>query len=484
VTLWPLRLAEANLLAPPFPEGVRAPGETAAAIRLRITCQADAQFPQLALENLRFYLCADPQLGGKLYELLLNHVTAVEFRSADGGEPRSLLFDPRDCLRPVGFAGDEGLLPYGNQSFPGYRLLSEVFSFPEKFLFFDLGGWRDVCRQGFQKTVDVLLYLDRAPAGLEREFDASLLRLGCTPVVNLFPHSAEPIPLDHRRSQYRVTPDYRRQHAFEVYSIDEVITAGALAPKAYRPFYDFRQHGLGAAGEPQAFYLPLRRHSNRPDDHGADVDLQLVDLQLDPHVQGEETLLVRCTCTNRDLPIQLQHAGERLRFELETAAPLRAVRCLRRPTTPLRPPLRRHAQWRLVSHLALNHLSLSDPAEAKQALQEMLRLYDFSDQETGQQLGAVNSQLIEGINQVASRRVSGRVGGALDGGVCRGIEVAIDFDEEKYAGGGAFLFASVLERFFALYASINSFTQLVATTDGGTNLVRRWPPRAGEVQLL
>ena len=46
---------------------------------------------------------------------------------------------------------------------------------------------------------------------------------------------------------------------------------------------------------------------------------------------------------------------------------------------PLRPPQRKGAYWRLLSHLNLNHLSLADEAEGRQALQEILRLYDFSE---------------------------------------------------------------------------------------------------------
>ena len=49
-------------------------------------------------------------------------------------------------------------------------------------------------------------------------------------------------------------------------------------------------------------------------------------------------------------------------------------------------------------------------------------------------------------------------------GFCRGIEVTVEFDEEQYVGTGVYLFASVLERFLGLYASLNSFTQLVART--------------------
>jgi type VI secretion system protein ImpG len=40
----------------------------------------------------------------------------------------------------------------------------------------------------------------------------------------------------------------------------------------------------------------------------------------------------------------------------------------------------------------------------------------------------------------------------------------------------------VLERFLGLYASVNSFTQLVARA--GDRVIKRWPPRAGDKPLL
>src|SRR5262249_50045930 len=141
--------------------------------------------------------------------------------------------------------------------------------------------------------------------------------------------------------------------------------------------------------------------------------------------------------------------------------------------------------WRLVSHTVLNHLSLSDPVEGLEALHELLRLYDFSDPNAGQQqLAAVNQQLIDGIVAMNTRRVVGRTGGNTAIGVCRGIEVTLEFDEEKYIGTGVFLFASVLERFLGLYASINSFSQLVGKTTQGKGSFKKWPPRAGELPLV
>ena len=151
----------------------------------------------------------------------------------------------------------------------------------------------------------------------------------------------------------------------------------------------------------------------------------------------------------------------------------------------------------MISHLTLNHLSLADSGEGREALQEILRLYDFSEAGAGSGLSAVTQNVIEGITRVASRRVVGRTGGPTTSGFARGIEVTVELDEEKYVGVGAFLFASVLERFLGLYASMNSFTQLVARGQRGGlpgaggrtgaaegREIKRWRPRAGELQLL
>src|SRR5262249_52994176 len=105
------------------------------------------------------------------------------------------------------------------------------------------------------------------------------------------------------------------------------------------------------------------------------------------------------TCLNRDLPRLLREAGEELQFQLQNPAPV-TIRCLRPPTPTLRPPLRRHAFWRLLSHLNLNQLSLADADQGKLAIQEYLRLYDFADPRTDPQLAAVAAQIIDVIARI------------------------------------------------------------------------------------
>src|SRR5581483_1201410 len=217
---------------------------------------------------------------------------------------------------------DEGLLPYPARSFLGYRLLTEFFAFPSKFLFVDLGGWKQVCRAGFQRKCEVVIFLNRTLKSLEQGVDASTFRLGCTPVVNLFEQIAEPIALSQTRHEYRVVPNVTAPMGMEVYSVDAVTSTDPVTNRAtdYLPFFSFR-HGVTQENQ-QTFWYPSRRASSEPNDRGTEVYLNLVDLGFSPNLPADATLVVKTTCTNRDLPLQLQLAGESLAFELEGAAPL------------------------------------------------------------------------------------------------------------------------------------------------------------------
>jgi type VI secretion system protein ImpG len=64
-----------------------------------------------------------------------------------------------------------------------------------------------------------------------------------------------------------------------------------------------------------------------------------------------------------------------------------------------------------------------------------------------------------------------------------GVEIVLELDELAFQGTSAFLFASVLERFFSRHAAINSFTQLILKTPQRGE-VMRWPPRIGRRETV
>lgn len=474
VTLWPVELCQAGLAARPFAAPVTPFSASAAAVlRIRLQCLSnDVTFAALTLDRLRFYLKGQAQHVYALYELLFNNVLGIAL-AASPQDPQPALLAP-ECIEPVGFERDQGLLPYTPRSFVGYRLLTEYFSFPEKFLFFDLAGLGNGALAPAGRTLDVYCYLDRSLPDLEQNITADSFQLGCTPAINLYPQRAEPIALTHTESEYRVVPDARRPRSCEVYSIDRVsATSPADETREFSPFYSVRH---ASAGNPQkAFWHAVRRPASGVDP-GTEVYLSLLDLQFDPAAPADWTLDVQTTCLDRDLPHRLPFGEGEPRLRLPGGAPLQRIACLTRPTRTLRPALRRGALWRLISHLSLNHLSLANGEQGADALREILKLYDFAD-------SAQTRAMLDGILDVHSRRIVGRAGGGRPG-FCRGVEVTVHFDETRFAGSGVYLFACVLERFLGLYCSVNSFSRLVATTNMREGELRRWAPRAGETVLL
>jgi type VI secretion system protein ImpG len=479
VTLWPIAVKEATLRKPPFaaPSTNRS-AEAKGVLRLVLGCaQEEMKFADLSMPQLRFFLKGQPQHVFRLYELILNDAIEVAIASAKEDTAPSVL--DAGCLRPVGFDPEDGLLPYSARSFVGYRLLTEFFVFAEKFLFFELTGLNAAMLQRLGNRMEIFIFLKRTLSDLEQNLSADNFRLGCTPIVNLYRQRAEPVTLTQFDFEYRVTPDARRPLAHEVYAIEKVTAAAPDGRRVeYAPFFSVR-HAM-PEGTPRAFWHASRRVAEQTKgetDHGTEVFLSLVDLQQEPVAATNWTLDVETTCLNRDLPHRLPFGGGKPRLQLNQGGDVARITCLTPPTRTLRPALRQGALWRLISHLSLNHLSLVENGDNAEALREIVKLYDFMD-------NAESRKLIDGIVGVASKRVVGRVSGAVGVAFARGVEVTVRFNEDRFSGSGLFLFASVLERFLALYCTINSFTRMVATVQGREGELHRWQPRVGEKVVL
>jgi type VI secretion system protein ImpG len=479
VTLWPIEVAQARYQTAPFGKDVVPPAgaqQAKAMLRLELRAGAGASFAELELDRLRFFLSGGEPLVHPLYEQIFNHAMQVAVRGGPAqGDPACALGPA--ALKPVGFERDEGLVSYPSRSFLGYRLLTEYFCFPSKFLFVDVVGMQALDRKRLGDRLEILVFFNRAAPQLESQVSSETFRLGCTPAVNLFEQEADPIRLTHAKTEYQVLPDVRSHEAMEVYSIDRVESADLETQQQiqYQPIYAFKH--AAEVDRQQAFWRAVRRPSARQNDRGTEVYLSLVDLAFQPCQAAAEVLMVRTTCSNRDLPKDLRAAGgEDWGFQLEGAAPCRRIVPIVSPTAPARLPFDQ-LRWRLLSHLALNHLSITDAEDGAAALREILKVYDYAGT-------PVSRQHIDGIASVASRRKVAPISDGLGQGFCRGVEVTIEFEEEKYAGSGVFLFASVLERFLSLYASINSVTRLNARLKQRDETLKLWPFRAGEQILL
>jgi type VI secretion system protein ImpG len=488
VTLWPV-VVDAAVLTPDRVTIAGKPPGAASLLRLTLRCTAPAGWASLeGFDSLRVFLDGPEPVPTSLYESLFNNLCEVWVQGPIvGGATKTVVLaragELCEVLRPVGFAPQEGVLPYPARSFDGFRLLQEFFAFPAKFLFVDLCRLDRLRGEGFTGAVEFLFFLTHPPRS-EVVIRAGNFRLGCAPVVNLFPLAAEPIRLNHLQTRYPIVPKYGEVGAYEVYSVDRVVTVGGyLEPSVeFQPFYAMR-HGAEVAPR-DAYWFTSRRRSLRKDDAGLEAELAFTDAQFHPRSPAAdrsnptvETITAHVSCTNRDLPTRLPFGGESADFVLEGEAGVGRVRLLTRPSKPLRPPLGRSTQWRLISQLGLNHLSLLETEDGPVAFGQLLALYDFAGT-------SVTRKMIDGVIGIASRRVAGRTGNRLGNTLSLGMEVRVTFDEEAFAGSGAFVMACVLERFFGAYVTINSFTQMVAASKQREGDWKRWQPRCGDRTLL
>jgi len=466
VTLWPVAITEAAFVPPDQYDFLDFAGEVATVLKLRIESTADP-LSELELASLRFYLHGEQILTGKLHELLFNHVLrVVTLADGDTARPRYLT---KDSIRPVGFGLDEEVLPYPHYAQPAYRLLQEYFVFPSKFRFFDVDNLE---LQAADRSFDLLILLDQLPP---KRFavDTETFSLGCTPVINLFAKTSEPVRVDHRRLSYPLRADSRRSKTTEIHSIRSVVGASEGGEtREYQPFYSF-DHEMERK-QRRAFWTARRIPDPRSDVAGTEVLLSFLDLDFRPSLPPSETVFAHTLCTNRALAEQLP--AEAL-LQTDEAIPVSRIVCLKKPTRQFTPPLGGQTLWRLISHLSLNYLSMTDHDDSLQALHEILRLYCVSDT-------ASAHKQVNGIRKMSQRKVVRRMGSEAWRGFVRGTEVTLTFDESLYAGSSAFLLASVLNHFLALYASTNSFTQLRIESlqrDGDWKL---WPPMVGEKIIL
>ncbi len=435
----------------------------------------DMMVGDMGLQNLRFFLKGQAQYTYSLYQAMLHEARAVVISTGDG-QYRKL---PPHSIEPVGFDESQGVVPYPPDSFPGYRLLTEFMAFPEKFLFFDLTGLKDALQRIETKSIDLYIYTDRADPDLERHVDESMFVLNCCPIVNLFPHRAEPVLLEHTQDKYKVIPDARFPHHYEVYSIEKVTGVKGNGAKAeYKPYYGLSHADIQGASD--RYWNAQRREvlggelGNEP---SSSLELSLVDLAFDIAEAEDETVSIETLCFNGNMPEKLPFGGGQPHLKCPTlGVSLAHISTMTRISNTYRPPQGNGARWRLISQLSLNHLSLTGQ-RGTHYFREILALYDVVESSATRAM----------INSVVALKTSSITAPVTYKGkttVCRGTEIEVTFDESMLSGHSVYLFASVLERFFAMYCSINSFTRMIAKLKGKTEVLKKWPPRAGEVELI
>lgn len=484
-TAWDLQLAPVTLGDLAFdpiasaPSDVRLPVGCNALLSFSLSLRGAAQDAGIGkLDKLRIYIDAEPSVASALRDALFLRTLKVYAVGAD----RRWRIARENLIGEVGFGADEALIDMPATAHGAYRYLTEYFCFPEKFNFFDIhiGAIPSALLQESRITLHIALGDLRADSDASRLLQTLTkqnLRLGCVPVVNLFARRGDPIHINNRQVSYPVVADSRRAYAYDIYSIDSVRrvrqTAQGESITEFRSFFSLRH---GETPEHNGYYWYAQRdHLVAETSPGYETSLSIVDADFDPVQPKTDVLSLHLSCTNRDLPTLMSVGSPSGDLFLEGGSSVRAIKLLRKPTQPYRFDHRRDGQWRLISHLSLNHLSLTSSGLA--AFQEMLALYDLPR-------SAASRRQIEGVIDIGQADKTVWMAGKPFACFVRGVEVRLKIDETSFVGSGLDVFVRCIDRFLGLYVCLNSFIQLVVVSSRTGEELIRCAPRNGDSILL
>ena len=515
VKLWPFDLTHAEYFATPAPLqalGLGVGPDVKAGLRMRITCrsaaaiedevdeaeaqkQPDKLVAGCRISELPIHLLGDEADAVALYHAFIGHCSGVYIRTLDmfGNPVVPVPRMPDNALVQLGFEDDDALMPNDNRIFRGFDFLREYFMFPRKFLGFKLIGLERYLRSMRVKSFDLIFCFDAANPRLPAVVRADKFVLYAAPAINLFTKDMDRIPVKPNQHEYHVVPDRSRTLDFEPHQILDVHAhyPGGQDKQRIPPLYSTASDGTPHAKN--LFYtlrrLPRRRtieekkYGSTSDYMGTDVFLSLVE-PVGIEDEGRATeISVRALCSNRHLTEHLPVGTARADFQFCDDTEME-IRCVDGPTAPREPVLAQMRSrtetahtgvvtWRLINMLALNHLGLVERGGGRngQALKDILSMFaDMGDN--------TMEKRIRGIRSVESQPVVRRIRRSGGVGAARGIEVTITLEDRAFEGSGVFLLGAVLDRFFAEYVPINSFSQtVIRTTEWGE--IMRWPPRVG-----
>ena len=468
VDLYPIVVSEAHHSIHP----------TGSNISIQLSLLDDkANIDEMSLNILRFHLFGDLHTSHTLYLFFCRYLQDVRVSAVDSqGNKIDIGLLPVSTVLPTGFSENEHLLPYSDNLFNGYRILQEYFALSEKYLFIDFTGLN-----GLAKQIDVLEIEDISHLEIEcafsRKFDTSVsinrdsFKLYCTPVVNLFEHKSSPIQLDHKNVDYRLLPSAINPKHYEIYEVNEVEAWGHSDHKRKKyPAFESFEHGLNDTRS-QLYYKMSVKESQ--DGQALDSYISFVNQREQGESPQDETIEASLICTNRNLPIKLG-IGD-INIPGDGIPEYVDVTNISQVTPEFIPPMDKGFHWQLISNMSLNYQSLMN----KEALSTILSTYDYRRYYDRQQARASQHRL-DGIETIKVDRVDR----LYQGRPVRGIRSTMRVLESKYTNEGEmFLFFTILNEFFSLYVSLNSFHELIVHgIEQGE--VYKWPARIGQQPII
>jgi type VI secretion system protein ImpG len=376
------------------------------------------------------------------------------------------------CIKPVGFGDKENVLPYPCNSFLGYRLITEFFIFPEKFLFFDL-ILEGIDFSQFGNSIEVCFRLKGKE--LEGVVSKDNFILNATPIINLCEIESDPVQMESYLFNYPIVMDKKNAENYEIYSIEDVKVGLNNQEVSARKLFDL-SYGEKPNNKDFCYSIKNRYSMNSDKPNGLQF-ISIVDRH--GHLLSKNKLpkyfYIRSLCSNGNLP-NTAYMTQKGQFKfLEITVPVSKIECITNPTQKYVLGNKINYKLRLTAHLSLNYMNMVNDTNGAELIKQALSIYTENSKFSQLIVDSIlDVKVVEDICSVSISRASQ---------FCKGHIIEIYFDQNQLPKGLIYLFFKVLEHFFAIYCSINSFIKLIAKDKEGS-LIYVGVPKNGSKCLI
>ncbi|GIK22272.1 MAG: type VI secretion system baseplate subunit TssF [Ignavibacterium sp.] len=444
-------------------------------LKLKIQPDRNVDYESLQMNNFQLYLQGAASIKFELLYFLTNFVSSVSVKElsdtkAAYTEIKDFKIEIPDLYSEDYSARDNSILPYSKQTFSGYKLLQEYFSFPEKFFFIQINGLEQFKSSEQSGLFEIKIDFNRR---IVKEKWATLknIALHCTPIVNLFSRMTEEVIVNQRLPEYYIVPDIDRRKSREIYSVDKVSGISESKIEQYK-YIPISSHDILDTSDPdynyKRFFSVFRR--TQVSDM-SETFIRLFGPSMEEDDFPKETLSIQATLSNGFLPASYLEVGvikEPINFPVGIEASNITI-----PTDVLEGPDKSNYLWSLIANLSVSYTSLSEV----ETLKNILNLYNWFKVHNHP-----NKKRIDGILKIDKPKIISKI---KNRSIIRGIEfhITIDPNEFEHGAGDIYLFGLILNKFLSQYVTVNSFIQL-RITESGTNKEYLWEPIIGKILPL
>lgn len=411
---------------------------------------ADQAHALLSQEKLPIYLDAISNFPLQLLDSIFKAETRFSLSAAS---QQIEIDNPFDVM---GFQEADCVLPIDQHTHHAYRLLLEYFCFPERFNYLNLDlaviQQLNSAVQYFEIQIHLKLNLnDQALIRNYAELNIANFKLFTSPAVNLFEKHAEPQKINHRQLEYPLVTDAHHPEFYQVYTVlnmqlvREKTNQEQVRYSIY-PFFAMSHYH----GEEIKFFYAL--NSTQQQHRSMATRYSIISKDLTPYRYQADFVSIRLLCSNRDLPHEALKQSNHI-LNLNDRNMARRALILKRPTASYVFDQNKQEQWRIISHLSLNTLSLMK-GDALSHVKELLALYNLPKSKE-------NQRIIDAIKSVEFD-LTHKLLDAKPFPICvRGLRVKLHIDAQVFRGHSLYLFSQLLSHLFNLKVHINSFVDVL-----------------------